>query len=67
MGPPFQFITLSLLSQATQILSLNQWTHFSPLIHYDFMWVPNGISLRYIAMFLDNLSPFYSSIEFRAC
>ena len=58
MGPPFQFMILSLLSLVTQNLSLNQWTHFSPLIHYDLMWGPNGITGRYIAMFLDNFSPF---------
>ena len=67
MGPPFQFMILSLLSLITQNLSLNQWTHFSPLIHYDFIWGPYGISVRYVAMFLDNFSPFYSSYEFRAC
>ena len=49
---------LSLLSQVTQKISLNQWTYFSPLIHYDLMWGPNGISGRCIAMILDNFSPF---------
>ena len=41
----------------TRILNILKWLLLVFFV-IDLMWGPNGISGRYIAMFLDNFSPF---------
>ena len=65
MGPPFHSINLSLFPEILKNCHKIQGHNVVLTYVIDLMWGPNGITGKYIAMFLDNFSPFQNKDETR--